>query len=544
MSKRAQRFEQSSGWTNTELTYGDSSNAYHGYDRFGRIAATLWKSGATVLVESQYGRNAVGGLMWRRDVKAASILNPTTQDNHWWHDGLHQVTRHDRGELTPGSPPITNLQQQENFSYDETGNWHGYQSSSPALVQGRAHNTANQITGITNPSGVVQPAYDDAGNMTEMPAPEDWTEAYICKWDAWNRLVEIRDDDDAVVGAYTYDARTRRIRKTAGEETRDFYYNNQWRCIQERVSNTVKAEYVYSPFDRWNLIRRRRSVSGTLDETRYVLRDYLNPVAIITTAGAVEERYGYEAFGPVRMMDANFGARGASVCEWNWLFHGEFRDGESDLYNYGYRYYHPQFGRWISRDPIGERGGMNLYGFVENSSANRVDVLGLACCALPPPLVGPPAPYDEKTHCCCDGEIHKRELIEIGVKLCSNYKQESDYTPTHAWLEYPGASVGFWPGGDWINIPFTNTNIPSGPGVVFSPDPYVENPSRQNNVWEKIITANPCEIDVDKFIECLQNSKQDNETERLNYRYGFFDCRHWAIRKLEECKGKAERKCE
>jgi uncharacterized protein RhaS with RHS repeats len=44
---------------------------------------------------------------------------------------------------------------------------------------------------------------------------------------------------------------------------------------------------------------------------------------------------------------------------------------------YGYRYYDPKTGRWPSRDPIEEEGGMNLYGFVENDGVGRWDVLGL-----------------------------------------------------------------------------------------------------------------------------------------------------------------------
>jgi RHS repeat-associated protein len=44
---------------------------------------------------------------------------------------------------------------------------------------------------------------------------------------------------------------------------------------------------------------------------------------------------------------------------------------------YGYRYYDPMTGRWPSRDPIGERGGVNLYGFVGNEPASNYDFLGL-----------------------------------------------------------------------------------------------------------------------------------------------------------------------
>jgi uncharacterized protein RhaS with RHS repeats len=44
---------------------------------------------------------------------------------------------------------------------------------------------------------------------------------------------------------------------------------------------------------------------------------------------------------------------------------------------YGYRYYSPEMGRWLSRDPIEEQGGINLYGMVGNDPVNRVDYLGL-----------------------------------------------------------------------------------------------------------------------------------------------------------------------
>jgi RHS repeat-associated protein len=44
--------------------------------------------------------------------------------------------------------------------------------------------------------------------------------------------------------------------------------------------------------------------------------------------------------------------------------------------DYLYRYYDPLTGRWPSRDPIEERGGLNLYGFLSNSSIKRVDYLG------------------------------------------------------------------------------------------------------------------------------------------------------------------------
>ncbi len=47
-----------------------------------------------------------------------------------------------------------------------------------------------------------------------------------------------------------------------------------------------------------------------------------------------------------------------------------------DVTYYGYRWFDPATERWPSRDPIGESGGINLYGFVGNDGAGRWDLWG------------------------------------------------------------------------------------------------------------------------------------------------------------------------
>jgi RHS repeat-associated protein len=130
------------------------------------------------------------------------------------------------------------------------------------------------------------------------------------------------------------------------------------------------------------MIRRKRSTTGTLNEVLYVLKDYLDPAALLAPGSpnaTVVERFGFDAFGPVRFMDGSFGSIGSSAYDWNFLFHAEFIDQESGLYNYGFRYFHSGLGRWLSRDPIEEIGGYNLYRLVNNDSVNLRDLLGLAC---------------------------------------------------------------------------------------------------------------------------------------------------------------------
>jgi RHS repeat-associated protein len=58
-------------------------------------------------------------------------------------------------------------------------------------------------------------------------------------------------------------------------------------------------------------------------------------------------------------------------------FSTKYTDSESGFNYYGYRYYAPAIGRWLTRDPIEERGGKNLFGTVHNNPIATVDRLGL-----------------------------------------------------------------------------------------------------------------------------------------------------------------------
>jgi RHS repeat-associated protein len=65
------------------------------------------------------------------------------------------------------------------------------------------------------------------------------------------------------------------------------------------------------------------------------------------------------------------------ACPFRWQT--KWYDAESQHYYFGYRHYDPRFGRWLSRDPLGEAGGFNLYAYCGNDPVNRHDPLGLVC---------------------------------------------------------------------------------------------------------------------------------------------------------------------
>ena len=96
-----------------------------------------------------------------------------------------------------------------------------------------------------------------------------------------------------------------------------------------------------------------------------------NVTALVNAAnGAESARYEYGPFAePIRMT--------GPMAKLNPIrFSSQYADDVTGDVKYLYRDYDPSTGRWPSRDPIGERGGVNLYGFVENAPVNKTDLLG------------------------------------------------------------------------------------------------------------------------------------------------------------------------
>ena len=90
----------------------------------------------------------------------------------------------------------------------------------------------------------------------------------------------------------------------------------------------------------------------------------------LDATGATVAHYEYDPFGKTTV------AMGSKANDFAHRFSTKPLDLTTGLYYYGYRYYDPNTGRWPSRDPIEEDGGMNLYNFVGNHSANAIDILG------------------------------------------------------------------------------------------------------------------------------------------------------------------------
>ncbi len=93
----------------------------------------------------------------------------------------------------------------------------------------------------------------------------------------------------------------------------------------------------------------------------------------LSDTGTVAAHYEYDAFG--RTIAPTDGSLAETFPH---RFSTKYLDQETALYYYGYRYYSPELGRWVNRDPIGERGGLNRYVMCSNRCLNRTDSIGLA----------------------------------------------------------------------------------------------------------------------------------------------------------------------
>lgn len=89
----------------------------------------------------------------------------------------------------------------------------------------------------------------------------------------------------------------------------------------------------------------------------------------LTAAGEVVAHFEYDPFG-------NTLVNTDSSNQFAYRFSSKPLNSETGLYYYGYRYYDSHSGRWPSKDPIEERGGINLYGFVFNQTNGLIDILG------------------------------------------------------------------------------------------------------------------------------------------------------------------------
>jgi RHS repeat-associated protein len=371
---------------------GDAGDKYTGLDRFGRVVDQRWTQGTTatspVLDRYGYTYDRNSNRLTRSNALAAAF------GETYAYDALNQLQSFSRTGGTTTS---------QQWQFDAAGNWTTFTTN--GVAQTHTANAQNEVTQV----GGSALAYSQTGTLTT--DAEGRTLAY----DAWNRLVSVKNASGVEVARYAYDGLNRRVVEQVGTPAapaaasapiRDVYYSQEWQAVEERVRTSTGAipaiadtRFIWSPVYVDAMVARDRNADddaatgpGGLEERVYALQDAnWNTTAILAAtgvpgvaAGTVINRFVYTPYGESQTLTASWAtpAVGSTpATPWTHLFQGLEFTAVTGLAYVRHRDYSATIGRFIELDPIGfQAGDSNWYRFVGNGPIGKTDPSGLEEC--------------------------------------------------------------------------------------------------------------------------------------------------------------------
>ena len=333
---------------------------YTGLDRLGRIKEIKWNNGSYDTVGFEYGYDRRNNRLFEKNTFGGTTgASPVAVDALLEYDNLNRLVDFQRGTLNGGNDAITSANLTQDWTLDQTGNWDSFnQAVDNPVSQSRTHNAVNELT--VSGGGWANPDYDANGNMTLIPQPDNLLSNYTAVWDAWNRLVELKDGNDTVA-QYQYDALNRRIiirdfSSGSLTATNHLYLSSAEQVLEERVdsSSNPSKQFIWGlKFVDDLILRDRDTGGGTLDERLYGLHDLrYSIVAVADETGSVVERYTYDAYGCRKVLAGDFTSQSSTSYDWQFAYTGRRLDAVTGIYYFRRRYYHSKLGRFVSRDSL------------------------------------------------------------------------------------------------------------------------------------------------------------------------------------------------
>jgi RHS repeat-associated protein len=394
----------------TTATLADSSYWVYTFDSLGQVTSgrKYWPDGSAVAGQQlDYSFDDIGNRTWttnnsrpaqylanrlnqytRRDVpgflNALGSANSNATVTLWADNGLYAPTSR-KGEYFRGELPANN----------STNALWLTMTNLAVLRNGTNADIMSSVAGnVFLPKTPELFGYDADGNLT---SDGRWTYT----WDGENRLIGMTSLSTAPAASklkldFTYDYQGRRNEKTVSVWSGSSYVVTQdktlfvydgWNLLAELDagigSPTALRTYMWgldlsgSPQGAGGVggllaIYDQSTVNGQ-PSTHFVANDGNgNVVALVNgNDGIASAQYEYGPFGELLR------ATGPLAALNPFLFQTEFYDWETGKYYWKRRYYDPVPGTWLSRDPLEEDGGMNLYGFCGGDSVNGIDLLGM-----------------------------------------------------------------------------------------------------------------------------------------------------------------------
>ncbi len=261
-------------------------------------------------------------------------------------DGAHSYSYDNNNHLVGAASPSDN----EVYVYDQMGNRVNSHLSSTYSYDLLNRLTADDTFGYT---------YDADGNLvTKVERATSKVTRYI--YDAESRLTQIVFAD-GTMATYEYDGLGRRIEKNVRGQITRFVYDGVDVVAEYDGTNTMNSRFVAGP-----VVDELLAVHS--DALYIIEADAAGSIVRSESAGKSVSTAVYDSFGRT---SSQTGTRVTSRG-----FQGRDFDVESGLYYFRARYYDPNVGRFVSPDPSGYSGGLNLYSFVNSNPTSLVDPSG------------------------------------------------------------------------------------------------------------------------------------------------------------------------
>jgi RHS repeat-associated protein len=247
-----------------------------------------------------------------------------------------------------------------------------------ATVRDVSGNVATQIVNFTAGSSQSSGfSYDANGNLSSVVGlPSSGTLTY--SYDAENRLVKAISNNVTVLECW-YDGTGHRIakREIIGSQTNAVQYVwDGWNLVAVLGEDGQLQEYYTRGSgiagDIGTLVAVTHYSSGNPSATYYLHNNHRGDVVMARQGTNTVASLDYAAYGELRSGSGSYTPR--------LRFSSKEYDASTGFYHFPYRYYAPQWARWISRDPlrlVEMREGPNVYEYVGNRPIRRSDPLGL-----------------------------------------------------------------------------------------------------------------------------------------------------------------------
>jgi RHS repeat-associated protein len=250
----------------------------------------------------------------------------------------------------------------EAFSYDGAGNRRSKTTPQGTILY--EYDGENRLT----TAGDITYSYDFAGNVIKKSSPHHMA---TYTYDVDNRLISYSDESNQVV--FEYDGDGNRISKTVNGVRTD-YINDLVAPVSQVLLKRVQGNWLNGEKTIHYMYGGSRISQSAENQTQFYLSDSMgrNISALVNASGEAVNHYAYGAFGNV-IEDEHSVPNVYKYC-------GEQFDEETGLIFLRNRYYDPDLGRFISKDPrpgrLNRPSTFNPYCYVENNPINFIDPQG------------------------------------------------------------------------------------------------------------------------------------------------------------------------